>query len=127
VAGLLLERGVAVTVVEGRDMLGHDMGAQQGMVLRERVLAHPRSTVMLGATVEQITATDVVVWDAGSGASTRVPAARVVLVTRLEPERSLADALVGRSTVETHVVGDAVQPRKLADALLEGARIGLAL
>jgi hypothetical protein len=29
--------------------------------------------------------------------------------------------------VETHVVGDAVQPRKLADALLEGARVGLAL
>jgi hypothetical protein len=103
------------------------MGEQQGTVLRDRVLGHPRSAVLLGATVEEITATDVAVWDAGSGATSRVAAGRVVLVTRLEPERSLADALVGRCAAEIHLVGDAAQPRKLADALLEGARTGLAL
>jgi 2,4-dienoyl-CoA reductase-like NADH-dependent reductase (Old Yellow Enzyme family)/thioredoxin reductase len=127
VAGLLLELGWTITIVEGRDSLGYDMGDQQGMVLRQRVLEHPQAQVLLRTTVERITPRDVVVWDSATNTTSLVGAARVVLVTRLEPERGLADAFVGRPSMETHVVGDAAQPRKLSDALLEGARAGLAL
>jgi 2,4-dienoyl-CoA reductase-like NADH-dependent reductase (Old Yellow Enzyme family)/ribulose 1,5-bisphosphate synthetase/thiazole synthase len=127
VAGLLLEQGYSVTIVESRNTLGYDMGDQQGMVLRERVLGHPQSRVLLGATVEQITSDDVAVWQSEANSTSLIPAVRVVLVTRLEPVRALADAFVGRHSIETHVVGDAAQPRKLSDALLEGARAALAL
>ena len=127
VAGLLLEQGYAVTVVEGRHALGYDIGIQQGMMLRDRVLNHPRAQVLLDATAERIDQDAVTVWQAGIGTTTTVASSRVVLVTRLESERPLADELVGGLEIDTHVVGDAVNPRKLSDALLEGARVALAL
>ena len=66
----------------------------------------------------------VLVWDSVSGESTDIAAKRVVIASRMESSRSLADALRGRTAARVHVIGDAVAPRKLADALLEGARVG---
>jgi hypothetical protein len=45
----------------------------------------------------------------------------------MEPARSLADQIRGRTGAQVHLIGDAVEPRKLADALLEGARLGQTL
>jgi hypothetical protein len=56
-----------------------------------------------------------------------VAASLVVLASRLESERTLADELAAAPGLEIHVVGDAAQPRRLADALLEGARVAAAL
>jgi hypothetical protein len=116
-----------VTIVETRDVLGFDMGEQQGTVLRERVRAHPSSDVRLNSTVEQIAADHVALWSAATNETTLVAASLVVLASRLESERTLADELAAAPGLEIHVVGDAAQPRRLADALLEGARVAAAL
>jgi hypothetical protein len=42
----------------------------------------------------------------------------------MESVRSLADAIRIRIGGRVHVIGDAAAPRKLADALLDGARLG---
>ena len=125
VADILLRRGHDVVVVERRELLGYDMGIQQGMVLRDRVLRHRRSRVLLSTTVEDIRPRDVGVWTADRDDRARVAADLVVLATPPEASRQLADELDGE--VEVRLIGDAAGPRKLADALLEGARAGAAL
>jgi hypothetical protein len=42
----------------------------------------------------------------------------------MESVRSLAHAIRVRIGGRVHVIGDAAAPRKLADALLDGARLG---
>jgi 2,4-dienoyl-CoA reductase-like NADH-dependent reductase (Old Yellow Enzyme family)/thioredoxin reductase len=122
-ADLLTAQGYSVTVVDVHDGLGYDMGVQQGMVLRDRVA---RSCgVLLRTSVERITESAVTVWDSVSHRRYDIPAGRVVVAARMESRRSLADELRGRVTADVTVVGDARQPRKLADALLEGAQAAL--
>jgi 2,4-dienoyl-CoA reductase-like NADH-dependent reductase (Old Yellow Enzyme family)/thioredoxin reductase len=127
VAALLLERGCAVTVAESRGSIGYDMGEQQGMVLRSRVSEHVRARILLRSTVERIARDHVVVWSADEDTRSTVPGSRVICVPRLEPQRGLADAFVGHATCDVHVIGDAVEPRRLSDALLEGARVASAI
>jgi 2,4-dienoyl-CoA reductase-like NADH-dependent reductase (Old Yellow Enzyme family)/thioredoxin reductase len=122
VAALLVEQGRSVTVVETRDALGYDMGAQQGMVLRDRVA--DSADVKLRTTVQAIAADHVHVWDAQTNTNYDIPAAQVIVAARMQPRRELADAIAGRVRADVHVIGDAVEPRKLSDALLEGARVG---
>lgn len=121
-ADLLTAQGYRVTVVDIRDALGYDMGMQQGMVLRDRVADN--CTIALHTATEQITDSAVSVWDSISDHHYDIPARRVVIAARMESRRSLADDLRGRVDAEVILVGDAQQPRKLADALLEGARAG---
>jgi 2,4-dienoyl-CoA reductase-like NADH-dependent reductase (Old Yellow Enzyme family)/NADPH-dependent 2,4-dienoyl-CoA reductase/sulfur reductase-like enzyme len=121
-ADLLTEQGYSVTVVDIRDALGYDMGVQQGMVLRNRVAS--TCTIMLRTSVERITESAVAVWDSVSGQQYEIPAVRVVTAARMESRRSVADELRGRVNADVVLIGDARQPRKLADALLEGARAG---
>jgi hypothetical protein len=98
------------------------MGLQQGMVLRDRV--SDTCALRLKTSVERIEPDRELVWDSVSGESTDIAAKRVVIAARMESSRSLADALRGHTAARVHVIGDAVAPRKLADALLEGARVG---
>lgn len=121
-ADLLTAQGYSVTVVDIHDTLGYDMGMQQGMVLRDRVASTCR--IALRTSVERITESAVSVWDSASGRQYDIPTERVVIAARMESCRSLADELHGRVAAEIVLVGDARQPRKLADALLEGARAG---
>jgi thioredoxin reductase len=127
VTDLLLARGHAVTIVEPRPALAYDMGDQQGMVLRERVREHPRCTLLLETTLQDIADADVGVWDARGDRHHRVDATLVVLVSRLEADRDLADELAGDGRTEVHLIGDAAGPRRLADAVLEGARLAAVL
>ena len=127
IADLLLERGHTVTLVEGRESLGYDMGEMQGNVLRERVLNHPRCQVLLQTTVQDISPNDIGVWNAATGELSHRPASLVVLVARLESERTLVDALLDERDLAVHVIGDAALPRKLADALFEGATVAMTL
>jgi 2,4-dienoyl-CoA reductase-like NADH-dependent reductase (Old Yellow Enzyme family)/thioredoxin reductase len=122
VAALLIEQGHSVTVIETRDALGYDMGAQQGMILRDRVA--DSADLKLRTTVQTIASDHVRVWDAQTNRDYDIPAAQVIVASRMQPRRELADAIAGRVRAEVHVIGDAAEPRKLADALLEGARVG---
>ena len=121
-ADALAAQGYSVTVIDTHDSLGYDMGLQQGMVLRDRV--SDTCALRLNTSVERIEPHRVLVWDSVSGESSDIAAKRVVIASRMESSRSLADALRGHTAARVHVIGDAVAPRKLADALLEGARVG---
>jgi 2,4-dienoyl-CoA reductase-like NADH-dependent reductase (Old Yellow Enzyme family)/thioredoxin reductase len=120
-ADLLTEQGYAVTVVDTSDALGSDMGAQQGMVLRDRVACN--CSVKLNTAVIHIAPDRVTVWDSVSDHTYDITATRVLIAARMQPRRLLADAITGRVRAQVHSIGDAAEPRKLADALLDGARI----
>ena len=124
-ADVLAAQGYSVTVIGTHDALGYDMGMQQGMVLRDRVAQ--TCAVRLQTSVETIHADRVTVWDSASGQRSDVPARRVVIASRMQSARTLADTIDARIPTRVHVVGDAVEPRMLADALLEGARTAQAL
>jgi 2,4-dienoyl-CoA reductase-like NADH-dependent reductase (Old Yellow Enzyme family)/thioredoxin reductase len=130
VAALLLGRGLRVVIVETRGALAYDMGEQPGAVLRKRVLEHPGvEGVHLGATVERITPYHVVVWESRAGSSRHVTADAVVLVAGRQANHELV-ARVGEITGTTRAivtVGDCASPRKLQDALRDGALAGTAL
>jgi 2,4-dienoyl-CoA reductase-like NADH-dependent reductase (Old Yellow Enzyme family)/thioredoxin reductase len=124
VASLLLERGFRVTIVETRDRLAIDMGEQPGAMLRDRVLTHPgTAAVRLESTVEQIGSRHVVVWHGPSRSLETIVIDAVVLGQYRQANPDLAadltEAFDGR--VAVHQVGDCLQPRKLQDALLDGA------
>jgi 2,4-dienoyl-CoA reductase-like NADH-dependent reductase (Old Yellow Enzyme family)/thioredoxin reductase len=124
-ADVLAVQGYSVTVVGTHESLGYDMGIQQGMVLRDRVAGN--SVVRLRTSVEAIGADRVTVWDSVSAQMSQIPAERVIIASRMESVRSLVDDIRGHTGAQVHVVGDAVAPRKLADALLEGARVAQSL
>ena len=121
-ADVLLAQGYCVTVVDGQDALAGDMGLQQGMVLRDRIARD--CDVMLRTSVESIGEHHVTAWDSVSGLRYDIPATRVLIASRMESVRALADALRVRLGGRVHVIGDAAEPGKLADALLGGARVG---
>jgi 2,4-dienoyl-CoA reductase-like NADH-dependent reductase (Old Yellow Enzyme family)/thioredoxin reductase len=121
-ADVLVSQGYAVTIIGTHHALADDMGLQQGMVLRDRVA--DACSVKLRTSVESIGVGDVTAWDSVSRKRFDVPATRVVIASRMESVRSLADLVRGRIRGRVHVIGDAMEPRKLADALLDGARIG---
>jgi pyruvate/2-oxoglutarate dehydrogenase complex dihydrolipoamide dehydrogenase (E3) component len=120
-ADVLTSPGYAVTVVDTREALGYDMGGQQGMVLRDRVAQN--CTVKLRTSVDSITTDLVTVWDSLSDRTYAIPATKVLVAARMEPRRSLVDAILGHCSAQVRCIGDASEPRKLADALLDGARI----
>jgi NADPH-dependent 2,4-dienoyl-CoA reductase/sulfur reductase-like enzyme len=121
-ADVLSTQGYSVTIVDGQDALAGDMGVQQGMVLRDRVAEE--CDVKLRTSVESIGEDHVTAWDSVSGLRYDIPATRVLIASRMESVRSLADAIRVDNTRRVHVIGDAAEPRKLADALLDGARLG---
>jgi 2,4-dienoyl-CoA reductase (NADPH2) len=134
VAHLLLQARFEVSIVEIRPTLGYDIGQQPGAVLRQRILEHPRTAgIHLQSTVEAITAEHVTVWDTQTRELTALRADVVVLVAGREPNHELATAInqaeapLELARVWPHEiieVGDGVTPRKLQDALLEGALAG---
>ena len=105
-ADVLAAQGYSVTVIGTHDSLGYDMGMQQGMVLRDRV-AHT-CAVRLQTSVETIHADRVTVWDSASWTAIRCPARRVVIASRMQSSRTLADTIDARIPTRVHVVGDAV-------------------
>ena len=60
------------------------------------------------------------------GQETRIPIETVVMAVGVRPNRELADGLEG-SGVEYHVVGDALEPRKVLEAVWEAFQIAAKL
>ena len=129
VAALLLEDGYLVTIVETREALAHDFGKQPGMVLVDRIAKDPNSTVHLAATVEHIQDESITVWHSVTCERTELPVDVVVIVESLEANLDLAHELRSRykDQIEVHTIGDCVWPRKLQDAMLEGAMVAAQL
>jgi 2,4-dienoyl-CoA reductase-like NADH-dependent reductase (Old Yellow Enzyme family)/thioredoxin reductase len=130
VASLLLERGFRVTIIETRGGLALDMGEQPGAMLRDRVLNHPgTAAVHLESTVEQIASGQIITWHAPSGRTEAVAIDAVVLGQYRQPNPALAVTLTETFDGQLPIrrVGDCLSPRKLQDALLEGATVAASI
>jgi 2,4-dienoyl-CoA reductase-like NADH-dependent reductase (Old Yellow Enzyme family)/thioredoxin reductase len=129
VAALLLEYGCAVTVVEPGEALAADMNDLPGAVLRARLTTDPRCELLLGSTLEALASGEASIWSRAHGEVRTVAADVVVVVERPQPDDVLAARLDpgapdGFQVVE---IGDCGAPRRLQDALREGAMAGAAL
>lgn len=114
------KRARQVTVLE---MLGR-AGTDLGRTTRWSTMLAARSAgiaVVTEAKVMEITPLEVV-FEKG-GERRRVAADTVVLAVGARAEQGLAEELEGRVPV-VRVIGDAVQPRKAADAIREGFLVG---
>lgn len=128
IASLLLDHGKSVTIIDVHESLAYDMGEQQGTVLRERVREDPAVTLHLRSTVEVVEPDRVHIWAADQNREKTIAAEAVVVVESLQRDLELADAIRAHlDSAEVFTIGDCVEPRKLADALLDGATIGSAL
>ncbi|HOL18188.1 MAG TPA: FAD-dependent oxidoreductase, partial [Bacillota bacterium] len=120
----LLNRGTReVAIVEQFKSLGRDIGISTRWVVLKNI-RRLGIKVMDETTVKAVTTEGVVVEK--DGAETLIPADTVVLAIGACSANELAGQLQGR-VAELHLVGDAVKPRKLTEAIREGFEVGLKL
>jgi 2,4-dienoyl-CoA reductase-like NADH-dependent reductase (Old Yellow Enzyme family)/thioredoxin reductase len=124
VASILLDAGRKVTLIEARDELAHDFSMQPAMPMLDLLANHPDVTVHLRTTLERIGAGEIEIWSAAADAASTLPAGEVIVVPMLESNPALRDQLAETGAgAEIHSLGDCVSPRKLQDAILEGATV----
>jgi 2,4-dienoyl-CoA reductase-like NADH-dependent reductase (Old Yellow Enzyme family)/thioredoxin reductase len=125
VAEMLADRGCEVELVS--EQFDFAQGAEDGtrIPLRKRLADKTVRVSLLHALVRVEPAGPVVV-DRLTGEERRLDGATVVLACGMAPDDRLARALEGR-VPEVHVIGDALAPRRIMHATLEGARVASAL
>ncbi len=119
-AELLAEQGHEVTVIRrGKEFATHLGRSTRGLLvgrLKAKDVALMPETELL-----EVRAGCVVVKQAGR--RKELPADTVVLANGSRPRRDLEFAL-RKQGVEVHLVGDCVSPRRLLEAIADGARVG---
>jgi pyruvate/2-oxoglutarate dehydrogenase complex dihydrolipoamide dehydrogenase (E3) component len=125
IAELLADQGKEVELVSEQFDFAQAVEDGTRYVLRSR-LAAKGVRVSLLHRVDRIDAAGPVVVDLLARSERVVEGASVVLCAGLVPDDSLARELAGR-VPEVRVVGDALAPRRIMHATLEGARTGVAL
>jgi pyruvate/2-oxoglutarate dehydrogenase complex dihydrolipoamide dehydrogenase (E3) component len=112
----------AVTVVEMTDAVGADMFSEGREVLMEK-LRHREVRIITSATVKRITG-DGVVLDRAGAEEVLAGIDCVVLALGSEPVNDLAGA---SGAGEVRIIGDALEPRQVLEAICEGEELGRAL
>lgn len=122
-AEFLLEQGKKVTILEMLPRLGADIGVTTRPFLLAR-LRQAGAVMEANARVVEIT---------GRGVKARrdndemsFEADSIVLATGMRPRRELLEELKG-CTYELHTIGDCLEPRRIAEAVAEAARIAYRL
>ncbi len=120
VADLLASQDKRVTVV---DMLP-DVGADMDLLARSVLLGRLRKNKVKIYTSTRVTRfTRNTVFAQQNNHEIHFAIETVIVAVGVRPNRELIDAL-GSSSLEMHIVGDAVQPRKALDAIWEGFEVG---
>lgn len=120
----LVNRGPRdVTILEMAKGVGRDIGVSTRWVVLQN-LRRLGVRVVDRATVREVAAAGVSYEK--DGQVEFIPADTVVLAVGAQPERSLAEELEGK-VAELHVIGDAVKPRKVTEAVREGFDLALTL
>ena len=125
IAEFLADQGKRVELVSER--FDFASGAEDGtrLPLYERLLRKQVEVSLLHRLVE-VSSGGAVVARTFAGEPRRVDGATVVLACGLLPDDRLARELRGQ-VAEVHVVGDALAPRRIMHATLEGARVARVL
>lgn len=119
-ADFLADQGKQVTVVEMLPDVGGDMDPLAramllGRLQKRSVAIHTR-TKITGLTAKEALAQE-------DDSMLRFPIETVIMAVGVRPNRELAETLQD-SGMEMHIIGDAVQPRKVLEAIQEGFDIG---
>jgi 2,4-dienoyl-CoA reductase-like NADH-dependent reductase (Old Yellow Enzyme family)/thioredoxin reductase len=122
-ADLLAAQGKQVTLVEMLPEVGADMDKLARSMLLKRLGKHGVE-IHTGTRVTRLTAEAAIARK--DGQETRFPIETVVMAVGVRPDRELADGLEG-SGLELHVIGDAVEPRKVLDAIWEAFEVAIKL
>jgi 2,4-dienoyl-CoA reductase (NADPH2) len=123
VAGALLRRGRAVTVIEPSTVFG----AELGLPGRWRLVAdleEAGAVLVGGATVERLTPGTVRV--RADGATRDIKADTIVVAGGAVPDRALADELAA-TDLPVHAIGDCTGPGLLEGANLAAANLAVSL
>jgi hypothetical protein len=122
---MLSDQGKAVEMVS--EQFDFAQGVEDGtrFPLRKR-LAGKGVTVSMLHRLERVETDGAVVVDTMTSVERRIDDCTVVLACGLLPDERLARELDGR-VPEVHVIGDALAPRRMMHATLEGARTAHAL
>ncbi|MEN8171842.1 MAG: FAD-dependent oxidoreductase [Chloroflexota bacterium] len=119
-ADYLAARGVKVTLVEMLHDVGGDMDVLAKNMLLKR-LDKNSVKILTDTKIQQMTKNTITAQHDGKGIS--LPIETIVIAVGVESNRELSIALEG-SDFEIHMIGDAVEPRKVIDAIWEGFKIG---
>lgn len=122
-AELLAERGHEVTVVEATGEVAADAPVDDRALLLGR-LEDRGVRLLTDAPILRIHPDEVSV--SRNGREERIPAETVVICLGMRPTDGLAGR-IGDLGVEVVTVGDAVEPRKVTEAMVEGARAALSI
>jgi len=123
-AEFLAEQGREVTIVELRPDIAIGVGPSTRPLLLERLLAKKVASYCC-VSCEKVVAEGIVICN-GQGEASVLNADSIVLAAGAVANRSLLKELEGKSH-SVYTVGDCAEPRCIADAVEEGARIGLAI
>jgi 2,4-dienoyl-CoA reductase-like NADH-dependent reductase (Old Yellow Enzyme family)/thioredoxin reductase len=118
---LLAENKRVVTIVEMLPALATKVGPSIRTALLA-ALSEKGVTMLTKARVEEITSTGIVVTN-GDGKRQTIDADNIVLATGAVPNQQLAEILKGR-VKELFLIGDAVEPRRIKEAISEGYHTG---
>lgn len=116
-ADYLIEKGCRVVVVEERNASPVLPMTSHGYFLHKRL--RENGELLLGSTVLEVTEQGAVI--SSLGERVEIQADTVVWAVGSRPEKDLTEA-AARAGLETQAVGDAVEPRRLIEAVHEGAR-----
>jgi len=119
-ADYLSARGLKVTLLEMMEEVGGDMDILAKNMLLKR-LSGRGVDIHVGTRVQRLTPDTIVAEK--SGKEITFQAQTVVIAVGVESNRQLPAALAD-SPLETYVIGDAVSPRKVIDAVWEGFQAG---
>jgi 2,4-dienoyl-CoA reductase (NADPH2) len=123
VAEWLAERGHEVVILEMLPRIGSDFGQTTRWLVLQR-LRKAGVRMETGARVTRILESGVEV-DRGGGAE-RFEAETIVLAAGMTPTGEVVEAFRSGDW-HTIAIGDAVQPRRIREAILEGFRAGMAI
>jgi 2,4-dienoyl-CoA reductase-like NADH-dependent reductase (Old Yellow Enzyme family)/thioredoxin reductase len=117
----LAEAGAEVTLVEaGPELMRGDI-VQDRLAYAAR-LAEAGARVLTNSRAVRVTEAGVLV--EGTATDGELPADRVIVAVGYEPDRTLADDLQARAGLPVLVIGDAVAPGRVHDAIHQAYRVG---
>ncbi len=119
-AELLAEKGKQVTILEMLDEIGSDMGISSKRAVTYR-LKNAGVQMVTGAEAKEITRSGVKA--AVNNAVQFFEADTVVIAVGFTSNTELAQKLQGKVKA-LYSIGDCVEPRKIVDAISDGARVG---
>jgi 2,4-dienoyl-CoA reductase-like NADH-dependent reductase (Old Yellow Enzyme family)/thioredoxin reductase len=119
-ADYLAARGVQVTLVEMLDDVGGDMDILARNMLLKR-LATNEVKLLTKTEVQRMTKDTLIAQQGDQEISLSIET--VVIAVGVRPNRELTDAL-RNNDMEIHTIGDAVEPRKVLEAIWEGFEVG---